>query len=61
MAGGPGRIPAQLIAHILFFFSKLGHLIFDPTRMYFPTAENLLNAEKAFHEYFGLLWAKIKP
>ena len=30
-------------------------------RMYFPTAENLLNAEKAFHEYFGLLWSKIRP
>ena len=34
----PGRIPAQLIAHILFFFSKLGHLIFDRTRLPSPKA-----------------------
>jgi len=26
----PGRIPAQLIAHILFYFSKQGDLILDP-------------------------------
>jgi len=26
----PGRIPAQLVAHILYFFSKQGDLIFDP-------------------------------
>jgi ParB/RepB/Spo0J family partition protein len=26
----PGRIPAQLIAHILFFFSKENDLVFDP-------------------------------
>ncbi len=26
----PGRIPAQLIAHILFYFSKLGDLVLDP-------------------------------
>ena len=26
----PGRIPAQLIAHILYFFSKQDDLIFDP-------------------------------
>ncbi|MDP2645036.1 MAG: DNA methyltransferase [Desulfobacterales bacterium] len=26
----PGRIPAQLIAHILFYFSKLNDLILDP-------------------------------
>jgi len=26
----PGRIPAQLIAHILFYFSKQNDLIFDP-------------------------------
>jgi hypothetical protein len=26
----PGRIPAQLIAHILFYFSKSGDLILDP-------------------------------
>ena len=26
----PGRIPAQLIAHILFYFSKPGDLILDP-------------------------------
>jgi hypothetical protein len=26
----PGRIPAQLIAHILYFFSKQNDLIFDP-------------------------------
>ena len=28
----PGRIPAQLIAHILYYFSKQKDLIFDPTR-----------------------------
>jgi len=26
----PGRIPAQLVAHILYFFSKQNDLIFDP-------------------------------
>ena len=26
----PGRIPAQLIAHILYYFSKQNNLIFDP-------------------------------
>jgi hypothetical protein len=26
----PGRIPAQLVAHILYFFSKQNHLVFDP-------------------------------
>ncbi len=26
----PGRIPAQLVAHILYFFSKKGDLVFDP-------------------------------
>ena len=26
----PGRIPAQLIAHILYYFSKQNHLILDP-------------------------------
>jgi hypothetical protein len=26
----PGRIPAQIIAHILYFFSAQGHLVFDP-------------------------------
>ena len=29
-AGGPGRIPAQMIAHILYYFSLQGHLVFDP-------------------------------
>ena len=28
----PGRIPAQLIAHILYYFSKQHDLILDPTR-----------------------------
>ena len=28
----PGRIPAQLIAHTLFYFTKPGDLILDPTR-----------------------------
>jgi len=28
----PGRIPAQLIAHILYYFSKQKDLILDPTR-----------------------------
>ncbi len=28
----PGRIPAQLIAHTLFYFTKPGDLVFDPTR-----------------------------
>ena len=28
-AGGPGRIPAQLIAHILYYFSKQNDLILD--------------------------------
>ena len=31
-AGGPGRIPAQLIAHTLFYFTKPGDLVLDPTR-----------------------------
>ncbi len=26
----PGRIPAQMIAHILYYFSHQGHLVFDP-------------------------------
>ena len=26
----PGRIPAQLVAHILYYFSKEGDLVFDP-------------------------------
>ncbi|ETR67289.1 MAG: hypothetical protein OMM_11763, partial [Candidatus Magnetoglobus multicellularis str. Araruama] len=26
----PGRIPAQLVAHTLFYFSRQGHLILDP-------------------------------
>ena len=26
----PGRIPAQMIAHILYYFSLQGHLVFDP-------------------------------
>jgi len=26
----PGRIPAQLVAHTLFYFTKLGDLVFDP-------------------------------
>jgi len=30
MAGRPGRIPAQLIAHILYYFSKQNDLVFDP-------------------------------
>jgi len=29
-AGGPGRIPAQLVAHTLFYFTKPGDLILDP-------------------------------
>ena len=28
----PGRIPAQLVAHTLFYFTKPGDLILDPTR-----------------------------
>jgi hypothetical protein len=28
----PGRIPAQLIAHIMYYFSDQGDLVFDPTR-----------------------------
>jgi len=28
----PGRIPAQLIAHTLFYFTKPGDLVLDPTR-----------------------------
>ena len=31
-AGGPGRIPAQMIAHILYYFSDQNDLVFDPTR-----------------------------
>ena len=31
-AGGPGRIPAQLVAHTLFYFTKPGDLVLDPTR-----------------------------
>ena len=30
-AGGPGRIPAQMIAHILYYFSDQNDLVFDPT------------------------------
>ncbi len=26
----PGRIPAQMVAHILYYFSDQGHLVFDP-------------------------------
>jgi hypothetical protein len=26
----PGRIPAQLVAHILYFFSEPGDLVLDP-------------------------------
>jgi len=29
-AGGPGRIPAQMIAHILYYFSDQNDLVFDP-------------------------------
>ena len=32
-AGGPGRIPAQLVAHTLFYFTKPGDLVLDPTRL----------------------------
>ena len=28
----PGRLPAQLIAHILYYFSRQNDLVFDPTR-----------------------------
>jgi len=28
----PGQIPAQLVAHTLFYFTKEGDLVFDPTR-----------------------------
>jgi len=28
----PGRIPAQLVAHTLFYFTNPGDLVFDPTR-----------------------------
>ena len=28
----PGRIPAQMIAHILYYFSDQNDLVFDPTR-----------------------------
>ncbi len=31
-AGGPGRIPAQLVAHTLFYFTNPGDLVLDPTR-----------------------------
>ncbi len=31
-AGGPGRIPAQMIAHILYYFTDQNNLILDPTR-----------------------------
>jgi len=30
MAGRPGRLPAQMIAHILYYFSDQGDLVFDP-------------------------------
>ncbi len=30
MAGRPGQIPAQLVAHALFYFTQEGDLIFDP-------------------------------
>jgi len=29
-AGGPGRIPAQSVAHALFYFTQEGELVFDP-------------------------------
>jgi hypothetical protein len=29
MAGRPGRIPAQMIAHILYYFSDQNDLVFD--------------------------------
>jgi len=28
--------------------------------MFFPSADNLRKAEKAFHEYLGLAWGKIR-
>jgi len=28
----PGRIPAQLVAHILYFFSRQNDLVFDPMK-----------------------------
>jgi len=30
MASRPGRIPAQLVAHSLFYFTQEGDLVFDP-------------------------------
>ncbi len=30
MAGRPGRIPAQMIAHIVYYFSEQGDLVLDP-------------------------------
>ena len=30
MAGRPGRIPAQLVAHTLYYFTKPGDLVLDP-------------------------------
>ena len=30
LAGGPGRIPAQLVGHILYYFSNQHDLVFDP-------------------------------
>lgn len=29
----PGRIPAQMIAHILYYFSDQNDPVFDPTRL----------------------------
>ena len=37
-AGGPGRIPAQMIAHILYYFSDQNDLVMDPTRLPSPAA-----------------------
>ena len=30
MVGRPGRLPAQLVAHTLFYFTQKGDLVFDP-------------------------------
>ncbi len=40
------------------------HLTKEPgsisPRMFYPSAESLWNAERAFHEYLGLIWLRLK-
>ena len=47
----PGRIPAQLIAHVLYFFTKPGDLVFDPMLGSGTTAEVCLAMGRKCYGY----------